>query len=63
VHRQRRELIRKAIFLNTSIRVLRLSIKSSQLDYLDFVPILRNIRLVIFIVFYIKLIYKLNLRS
>ena len=54
---------RKSLSLNTSIRVLRLSIRSGQSDYLNSVPILRNIRLGIFVIFYIKLIYKLNLGS
>ena len=37
--------IKTLIFLNTSIRVLRLSIRINQLDQLNLVPVLRNIRL------------------
>jgi hypothetical protein len=51
------------ISLNTSIRVLTLSIRNSQSDRLNSVPVLRNMRLVIFVIFHTKLIYKLNLWS
>ena len=58
------EIVSSALALRMApIRDLKLSIRSSQSDHLNSVPVLRNIRLVIFVIFYTRLIYKLNLWS